>query len=93
MSNKHLFELGQLVATPGALEALVKAEQSAATFVHKHLTGDWSEMDEEDQQANQLAVKEGTRIFSSYSLSTGQKLWIITEWDRSVTTILLPSEY
>lgn len=93
MSQKALFELGQVVATPGALEALEAAEQSAAIFLHRHLTGDWSELPAEDQAENQRAVANGTRVFSAFKLSTGQKLWVITEWDRSVTTLLLPSEY
>ena len=91
--SKPLFDLGQVVATPGALQALEDASQTPFEFLRRHVTGDWSEMVEEDQEENQNAVERGNRVFSSYKLSTGQKLWVITEWDRSVTTLLLPNEY
>lgn len=94
MSNKHaLFPLGQLYSTPGALAALDEAQADALALVARHVTGDWSEMVEEDQAANRAAVDEGSRVFSAYHLSTGVKLWIITEADRSATTLLLPEEY
>ena len=88
-----LFPLGQVVATPGALRALEKAEQQPAEFLDRHATGDWGQLDEEDTKANDRSVVEGLRILSAYTTSAGDKIWIITEWDRSVTTILLPSEY
>ena len=91
--GKPLFSLGQVVATPGALEALEEAGQSPMEFLQRHQTGDWSEMVAEDQEENRRAVEQGNRVFSSYQLSTGQKLWVITEWNRSVTTLLLPLEY
>lgn len=93
MTQKFLFSPGQIVATPGALEALNEANQDPEPFLIRHLSGDWSEMDKEDQQANQNAITNGTRIFSAYKLSTDVKIWIITEWNRSVTTFLLPAEY
>jgi hypothetical protein len=94
MQDKHpLFPLGDLYSTPGALAALEEAKSTALDLVARHVTGDWSEMAEEDQQANQLAVADGSRVFSAYHLSTGVKLWIITEADRSATTLLLPDEY
>jgi hypothetical protein len=95
MSNpsKPLFNLGQIVATPGALQALEDAGQMPHEFLQRHVTGDWSEMVEEDQEENRNSVEHGNRVFSSYKLSTDQKLWVITEWDRSVTTLLLPDEY
>jgi hypothetical protein len=88
-----LFSLGQVVATPNALAALEEAEQNPFEFLQRHQSGDWSEMVQEDQEENQRAVKQGLRVFSSYKLSTGQKLWVITEWNRQVTTLLLPSDY
>jgi hypothetical protein len=88
-----LFRLGRVVATIGAVDALNEALQSPDEFLERHQTGDWSEMVEEDQKENQNAVERGNRVFSSYKLSTGQKIWVITEWDRSVTTLLLPNEY
>lgn len=93
--NHHppLFRLGTLLITPGAILALVEAEQSAITFLARHAHGDWGNLPEEDRQANERALKEGTRLFSAYTLATGCRLWIITEWDRSVTTLLLPMEY
>lgn len=94
MHNKHpLFSLGGLYSTPGAMAALKAAKTTSLAFLVRHVTGDWTEMAEEDQQANELAVAEGSRIFSAYHLDTGVKLWIITEADRSVTTLLLPDEY
>lgn len=91
--SEPLFDLGQVVATPGALQALVEANQKPSEFLRRHVTGDWAELPEEDQQENIRSLEFGNRIFSSYKLATGEKLWIITEWDRSVTTLLLPNEY
>ena len=87
------FELGQLVATPGALAALDAANTSPAELLGRHLMGDWGTVDKEDWAANDRALKDGERLLSAYKLPTGEKLWVITEWDRSATTILLPSEY
>ncbi len=89
----NLFSLGQIVATPGALEALKRANQTPATFLDRHVTGDWGELGDEDKQANERALRAGLRILSAYTTSDGVKLWIITEADRSATTMLLPSEY
>ena len=90
---KPLFDLGQLVGTPGALQALEEAEQHPFELIHRHVAGDWGELDEEDKRENDLSVEQGFRIISAYTLNTGVKVWVITEWDRSATTILLPSEY
>ena len=91
--RKPLFALGHLVATPGALQALEESDENAAAFIARHLKGDWGKLCNEDRKANDAAVEQGLRILSSYTTSTGTKLWIITEADRSVTTLLLPSEY
>lgn len=91
--TQPLFELGQLVATPAALAALGESNEEPLPYIHRHVMGDWSEMDLHDQQANALAVREGHRILSAYTLRNGQKIWLITEWDRSVTTLLLPAGY
>ena len=88
-----LFRLGQVVATPGALEALGEADQLPAEFLERHLYGDWGEVPPEDAQENIRSVRQGFRILSAYTLSTGVKLWIISEADRSVTTLLKPDEY
>ena len=91
--NKPLFQLGKIVATPGALEALDEAKQIPITFLHRHQSGDWGECCDEDKKENDLSVREGFRIFSIYHTSKGQKIWVITEADRSSTCILLPDEY
>lgn len=88
-----LFPFGQVVATPGALQALERAEQTPAEFLNRHLRGDWGELGEEDKAENAFSVRNGFRILSAYTTSAGDKIWIITEHDRSVTTLLLPSEY
>jgi hypothetical protein len=85
--------LGQLVSTPGALEALAKADQNGIEFIDRHRHGDWGEVNAEDWAANDRAILDGDRILSAYSLKDQTKVWIITEADRSVTTILLPDEY
>lgn len=86
-------ELGAVVATRGVLAALAEAEQGYLEFLARHVTGDWGEVDSFDAEQNELALREGYRILSAYTLSTGVKIWIITEADRSATTILLPDEY
>lgn len=91
--KRPLFALGQVVATPGALEALDRAGLGALTFLTRHVTGDWGDLDDEDKQLNDRALTGEDRIFSAYILPTGQKVWVITEWDRSATTFLLPDEY
>jgi hypothetical protein len=90
---KPLFELGQIVGTPGALQALEEDEQSPFELLLRHVTGDWNELPEEDVKENKLSVEKGYRIFSSYTLKSGEKIWLITEHDRSVTTILKPEDY
>lgn len=87
------FNPGAVVATPGALEALHTAQQNAVHFLARHLRGDWGELDDPDKQANDHALTCRGRLLSAYTLSTGEKLWIITEADRSSTCLLLPSEY
>ena len=92
------FSLGQIVATPGALEALQKAGQSATEFLQRHSQGDWDDVCEEDRLANDQSLVDGSRILSAYRTSHGDKLWVITEaaddaGNRVVTTILLPSEH
>ena len=86
--------LGRLCATPGALRAAETVGQVALLeLVRRHATGDWGELSADDWRANERALRDGTRLLSAYRLSTGVRVWIITEWDRSLTTILLPSEY
>jgi hypothetical protein len=87
------FALGQPFITPGAEEALQIAGQTAIEFLRRHMSCDWGELSEDDVQENELSLKEGFRLLSAYRTGKGQKLWIITEADRSSTTVLLPSEY
>jgi Protein of unknown function (DUF2958) len=87
------FPLGQLVATPGAIEAFEHNGQSPITFVRRHSKGDWGELDAHDVVENEFALEHGVRLLSAYTLKDGTRIWIITEADRSVTTILLPEEY
>jgi len=87
------FDIGQIVATPGVLEALENACQSPAGFISRHAACDWGEVDEEDKQANDDALKSGARLLSVYRTALDVRFWIITEADRSSTCILLPSEY
>ena len=82
-----------MVATPGALESLKVAEQDPLELISRHNTGDWGDLVEEDKKENELSVEKGFRILSAYILSNEVKIWIITEADRSATTLLLPSEY
>jgi hypothetical protein len=87
------FPLGQIVATPGALEAFREAGEEPETYLQRHVSGDWGTVCEEDKQENERSLVNGWRILSSYTLSNGTKIWIISEADRSSTCILLPSEY
>ena len=91
--RKPLFDLGQLVATPGALAALEKTGQNAMDFLSRHVRGDWGELPKEDKDENQLSLDKGFRLLSSYRTTAGDKIWVITEADRSHTTLLLPDEY
>ena len=89
----RMFPLGLIVATPGALRALERANQSAALFLTRHAGGDWGELDRADIAENEYSMAHGFRLLSSYTTAIGEKLWIITEADRSATTLLLPDEY
>ena len=88
-----LFPLGQIVATPGALHVLEQSHLDPRTLLRRHQAGDWGELSPADRDENELSVKQGFRILSNYPVGAGERLWVITEADRSVTTILLPSEY
>jgi hypothetical protein len=93
MKQHPLFSLGQLVATPGALAALEKAGQGPLYFLSRHVHGDWGDLCEEDRRENQVSLERGFRLLSSYRTLADVKLYVVTEADRSVTTILLPEEY
>lgn len=87
------FHLGQVVATPGGLAALEESRQSATEFLSRHANGDWGEVCESDRQENEFSLMHGFRLLSTYTLRSGVKIWVISEADRSSTTILLPEEY
>ena len=88
-----LFPLGRILATPGALRVLEEAGQSPTEFLDRHVSGDWGELDEEDKRENEFSVRNGFRILSAYTTRAGEKIWVITEADRSATTFLLPEDY
>jgi hypothetical protein len=93
------FPLGRVYATPGALELLERSNQSPHALLSRHVRGDWGLVHPEDAAANEHAVRRGNRIVSSYSIGldasngNGGLIWIVTEADRSATTLLLPGEY
>ena len=93
VQQKQNVQLGRIVATPGALAVIENAGQCPAEFLDRHRQGDWGEVDGDDWALNDQALEEGTRILSAYRTVKKERLWIITEADRSSTCILLPSEY
>lgn len=92
------FSLGQVMATPAALEALAESGQTPAFFIDKHAAGDWGIVSKEDSQLNLAALQDGSRLLSAYKTLRGVKIWVITEatddnGHRAATTILLPEDY
>ena len=85
------FALGRLVITRGVLDAL--DGKDVHTGIARHARGDWGDVCPEDKQANDDALRVGARVLSAYHTDGGRKFWIITEADRSATTVLLPEEY
>lgn len=85
------FSLGQIVITSNALSVLTHDDIPPA--LHRHAVGDWGELDAEDKRANDLALVDGSRLLSAYRSVQDVKFWIITEADRSITTVLLPEDY
>ena len=88
-----LFPAGQIVATPGALALVDRANKTPIEFLSRHLRGDWGDLCPEDKTENELSLKHGFRLMSSYRVTENENLWMITEADRAITTLLLPSEY
>ena len=89
-----LFDLGWVVATPGAIDLLVSAGESSARLLERHASGDWGDVPPEDARENERSLKYGWRLMSSYPVGdAGERVWVITEADRSSTCLLLPSEY
>ena len=93
ISKQPAFELGQIIATPGALAALKKAGQQPGEFLTRHVNREWGDIPDEDRRENEYSLEHGFRLLSAYKTNAGDRLWIITEADRSVTTLLLPEEY
>ena len=94
--TRALFPLGQLVATPGALDRMEQHGISGAVLIRRHVSGDWGDIHPDDRGLNEEALRDGARIFSVYGKDDGQtdyRLWAITEADRSATTILRPEDY
>jgi hypothetical protein len=84
--------LGRVVATPGALKLLTEAREHPFDYLARHATGDWGDLCSFDRRQNEIALRDGYRVLSSYETTAG-RVWIITESDRSITTILLPEDY
>ena len=84
--------LGRVVATPGAVKLLREAGGNPFDYLARHATGDWGNLCAFDRRQNEIALREGLRVLSSYDV-LAERVWIITEADRSVTTIFLPEEY
>ena len=87
------FSLGQVVATPGALDLLRSSGHAASEFLVKHVNGDWGQIDGHDFKQNQIALRDGGRLVSAYKTRTNELVLVITEADRTSTCVLLPSDY
>jgi hypothetical protein len=92
-NGSHKFDLGTVYATPKSLETILNQNENPSTYLTRHHSGDWGDMEPQDMKANDRALVDGSRIFSSYQLTEEDKVWLITEADRTRTTLLLPSEY
>ena len=94
----QLFPLGRIVMTTNLQRKLQEAspgvwEEELKGFITRHASGDWGDLGEEDKRENELSVRQGFRIFSAYTTSSGTRVWVITEADRNCTTALLPEDY
>jgi len=93
MPDRPLFDLGKVLATPGAIAALERFQVNHLVLLLRHQCGDWGDVSPADSKENHRAAKSRCRILSSYPIGETTRIWIITEADRSVTTLLLPDEY
>ena len=93
ISKQPAFELGRIVATPGALAALKKAGQQPAEFLTPHANREWGDVPDEDRKENEYSLEYGFRLMSAYKTNAGDRLSIVTEADCSLTTLLLSEEY
>lgn len=87
------FQAGRLLMTPGVQDLVVNHDLNLASYLSRHLSGDWGDLPSEDKKLNDAALRHRDRLFSAYEVSPDTKIWIITEADRQATTALLPSEY
>jgi hypothetical protein len=87
------FSLGQIFATPGALDACLAEEVAPSELLARHASGDWGDVPPEDTQENEFGLEHGLRLLSTYALPSGRRVWVLTESDRSRQVLLLPSEY
>jgi len=93
-AQRRLFPLGSIYLTQGAAEVFrTRQVPLIGDILSRHVSGDWGDLDADDKALNDAAVRDGGRILSAYSLADDIRVWVITEWDRSATTVLLPSEY
>ncbi len=90
---RSTFAPGTIVITPGAIRAFRATEANPVAYLRRHLSGDWGELEAADKRGNERSLRTGVRLLSAYRLPNGARIWIITEADRSQTTILLPQEY
>lgn len=90
---RPLFAVGDVVATPGAMDAMDGDRDLAHMLICRHMCGDWGDVCADDRGANEAALRHGSRLMSVYNLFGGATIWAITEADRSVTTLLTPDEY
>lgn len=93
--REPLFEMGHTVATAGAMALLEERDQQhlLQSVIHRHIYGDWGDVCDEDWRANEQALQDGERLVSIYQVDSDLTLWVITEADRSQTTVMLPEEY
>lgn len=93
IAKRPLFPLGHVCATPAAMDLMEQLSLSPLEFIVRHVFGDWGQVCQDDREANQAALQNGTRLLSAYEVPGGQRLWVLTEADRSVTTLMCPSDY
>ncbi|MCE7524913.1 hypothetical protein MA04_04238 [Alcanivorax balearicus MACL04] len=91
--SQPLFPAGDIVMTQGVNDLIQRGEVNPSPYLQRHLAGDWGDLCDEDRRTNDDALEQGDRLFSSYQVTPALTIWIITEWNRSVTTLLLPDEY
>jgi hypothetical protein len=93
LAQSSRFPPGQIVVTAGVNELVQQGRLNPSVYLQRHFSGDWGDLDADDKRLNDAALEQGDRLLSSYQVTPDLKIWIITEWDRSVTTVLLPHEY